>query len=149
MALSAERRPKFCSPSPVKVVSIPAKNSWAGRKTVNNQSQSLWAGRDLYRGTPAVTRGLGFSGLVKRITPISRRLQHGRGCGKPFFSESSWAPFNRLLRHARGCWGPVLLNPNLHGYVRLIDSLFTVLRPAQESFTHMETSPLPVKGCKI
>jgi hypothetical protein len=26
---------------------------------------------------------------------------------------------------------------------------FTVLRPAQEYFTHMETSPLPVKGYKI
>jgi hypothetical protein len=25
----------------------------------------------------------------------------------------------------------------------------TVLRPAQEYFTYMETSPLPVKGCKI
>ena len=24
-----------------------------------------------------------------------------------------------------------------------------VLRPAQEYFTYMETSPLPVKGCKI
>jgi hypothetical protein len=31
----------------------------------------------------------------------------------------------------------------------LIDWLFTVLRPAQEYFTYMETSPLPVKGCKI
>jgi hypothetical protein len=30
-----------------------------------------------------------------------------------------------------------------------IDWLFTVLRPAQEFFTYMETSPLPVKGCKI
>jgi hypothetical protein len=32
---------------------------------------------------------------------------------------------------------------------RLIDWIFTVLRPAQEFFTYMETSPLPVKGCKI
>jgi hypothetical protein len=31
----------------------------------------------------------------------------------------------------------------------LIDWLFSVLRPAQEYFTYMETSPLPVKGCKI
>jgi hypothetical protein len=30
-----------------------------------------------------------------------------------------------------------------------IDWLFTVLRPAQEFFTCMETSPLSVKGCKI
>jgi hypothetical protein len=34
-------------------------------------------------------------------------------------------------------------------YIRLIDWLFTVLHPAQEYFTYMETSPLPVKGCKI
>jgi hypothetical protein len=27
--------------------------------------------------------------------------------------------------------------------------LFIVLRPAQEYFAYMETSPLPVKGCKI
>jgi hypothetical protein len=31
----------------------------------------------------------------------------------------------------------------------LIDWLFTVLRPPQEYFTYMETSPLLVKGCKI
>jgi hypothetical protein len=31
----------------------------------------------------------------------------------------------------------------------LMDWLFTVLRPAQEYFTYMETSPMPVKGCKI
>jgi hypothetical protein len=31
----------------------------------------------------------------------------------------------------------------------LIDWLFMVLRPAQEYFTYMETSPLPVKGYKI
>jgi hypothetical protein len=30
-----------------------------------------------------------------------------------------------------------------------LDRLFTVLRPAQEYFTYMETSPLPVKGGKI
>jgi hypothetical protein len=30
----------------------------------------------------------------------------------------------------------------------LIDWLFTVLGTAQEFFTYMETSPLPVKGCK-
>jgi hypothetical protein len=29
------------------------------------------------------------------------------------------------------------------------DRLSIVLRPAQEYFTYMETSPLPVKGCKI
>jgi hypothetical protein len=27
--------------------------------------------------------------------------------------------------------------------------VFTVLRPAQQLFNYVETSPLPVKGCKI
>jgi hypothetical protein len=31
----------------------------------------------------------------------------------------------------------------------LIDWLFKVLRPVQEYFTYMETSLMPVKGCKI
>jgi hypothetical protein len=44
-------------------------------------AQGLWAGRDLYRATPAVTRGLGFSGLIRRNAPFSRLLRHTRGCG--------------------------------------------------------------------
>ena len=44
-------------------------------------AQGLWAGRDLYRATPAVTRDLGFSGLIRRTAPFSRLLQHMRGCG--------------------------------------------------------------------
>jgi hypothetical protein len=46
-----------------------------------------WAGRDLYRGTPAVTRGLGFSGLIRRTTPSSRLLRHKRGCGGPILTR--------------------------------------------------------------
>jgi hypothetical protein len=42
-------------------------------------AQGLWAGRDLYRATLAVTRGLGFSGLIRRTAPFSRLLQHTRG----------------------------------------------------------------------
>jgi hypothetical protein len=44
-------------------------------------AQSLWAGRDLYRASPAVTRDLSFSGLIRRIAPFSRLLRHTRGCG--------------------------------------------------------------------
>jgi hypothetical protein len=44
-------------------------------------AQGLWAGRDLYRATPAVTRSLGFSGLIWRTAPFSRLLWHTRGCG--------------------------------------------------------------------
>jgi hypothetical protein len=39
-------------------------------------AQGLWAGRDLYRTTPAVTQGLGFSGLIR-----SRLSRYTRGCG--------------------------------------------------------------------
>jgi hypothetical protein len=44
-------------------------------------AQGLWAGRDLYCATPAVTRDLGFSGLIRRTAPFSSLLRHTRGCG--------------------------------------------------------------------
>jgi hypothetical protein len=44
-------------------------------------AQGLWAGRDLYRATPAVIRDLGFSGLIRRTAPFSRLLRYTRGCG--------------------------------------------------------------------
>jgi hypothetical protein len=44
-------------------------------------AQGLWAGRDLHRATPAVTRDLGFSGLIWRTAQFSRLLRHTRGCG--------------------------------------------------------------------
>jgi hypothetical protein len=44
-------------------------------------AQGLWAGRDLYRATPAVKRDLGFSDLIQRTAPISRILRHTWGCG--------------------------------------------------------------------
>jgi hypothetical protein len=50
-------------------------------------TQGLWAGRDLYRATPAVTRDLGFSGLIWRTAPISRLLRHTWGCGGPILTR--------------------------------------------------------------
>jgi hypothetical protein len=47
--------------------------------------QGLRARRDLYRATPAVTLGLGFSGLIRRT-----------------------APFRHLLRQVQGCWAWIL-----------------------------------------
>jgi hypothetical protein len=44
-------------------------------------AEGLWAGRDLYRATPAVTWGLGFPGLIRRTAPFSRLLRPTRGCG--------------------------------------------------------------------
>jgi hypothetical protein len=42
-------------------------------------ARGLWAGRDLYHATPAVTRDLSFSGLIRRTAPFSRLLRHTRG----------------------------------------------------------------------
>jgi hypothetical protein len=53
-------------------------------------AQGHWAERGLYRATPAVTRDLDFSGLIRRTAPFnmfSRLLRHTRGCG-----ESNQAP---------------------------------------------------------
>jgi hypothetical protein len=50
-------------------------------------AHGLWAGRDLYRATPTVTRGLGFSGLIRRTAPFSRLLRHVWGCGGPILTR--------------------------------------------------------------
>jgi hypothetical protein len=42
-------------------------------------AQCAWAGRNLYRATPAVTGGLGFSGLIRRTALFGRLLRHTRG----------------------------------------------------------------------
>jgi hypothetical protein len=72
-APNAEHRPKFCSsvtsPYDYLLFYIPLKNfSFIGR--IHHYqfrpmfgAQGLWAGRNLYRATPAVTRGLGSEGL--------------------------------------------------------------------------------------
>jgi hypothetical protein len=43
-------------------------------------AQGIWAGRDLYRATSAVTRGLSFSGLIRSTAQFSRFLRLARGC---------------------------------------------------------------------
>jgi hypothetical protein len=50
-------------------------------------AQGLWAGRDLYRATPAVTHDLGFSGLIRRTVPFSRLLRHTKGCGESILTR--------------------------------------------------------------
>jgi hypothetical protein len=42
--------------------------------------QNLGRGRDLFHATPAVTRDLGFSSLLRRVAPFSHLLRHTRGC---------------------------------------------------------------------
>jgi hypothetical protein len=44
-------------------------------------AQGLWAGRDLYRTIPTVTRDLSFSGLIRRTAPFRSLLRHAWGCG--------------------------------------------------------------------
>jgi hypothetical protein len=62
-------------------------------------AQGLRVGRDLYRATPAVTRGLGFSGLILTNAPFSRLLRHTRGCGE---SNPTWIlSGDRLMKHRR------------------------------------------------
>jgi hypothetical protein len=51
---------------------------------------------DLYRGTPDVTRGLGFSGHIRRIAPFNRPLQHTRGCGESVLTQILTGPANPL-----------------------------------------------------
>jgi hypothetical protein len=48
-----------------------------------------------------------------------------------------------------GCNFIIIFSTTILEIYWLIDWLFTVLRSAQEYFTYIETSPLPVKGCKI
>jgi hypothetical protein len=50
-------------------------------------AQGLWAGRDLYRATPAVIRNLGFTGLIRRTAPFSRLVRHTRGCGRSILTQ--------------------------------------------------------------
>jgi hypothetical protein len=45
-------------------------------------TQGNWAGRNLYRCTPAVTRVLNFSCIIWRTAPFSRLLRHTRECGR-------------------------------------------------------------------
>jgi hypothetical protein len=55
-------------------------------------TQGLWAGRDLYRATPAVTRDLGFPGIIRRTIPFSRLLRHTRGCGESILTRILTCP---------------------------------------------------------
>jgi hypothetical protein len=50
-------------------------------------TQDLRAGRDLYRATPAVTRYLSFSGLIRRTVLINHLLRHTRGRGESILTR--------------------------------------------------------------
>jgi hypothetical protein len=70
-------------------------------------ARGLWAGRDLYRATPVVTRGLGFSGLIWRTAPFSL-LRHTRGCGQSILTRIPMGPHSVTYYEKRGCGGLML-----------------------------------------
>jgi hypothetical protein len=50
-------------------------------------AQGLSAGSYLYHATSAVTRDLGFSGLIRRTVPFSCLLRHTRGYGGSILTQ--------------------------------------------------------------
>jgi hypothetical protein len=67
------------------VSSMPACAGRAKPKTANFRpmlgAHGLWAGRDLYLATPALTWDLDFSGLIRMTALLGSLLRHTRGCG--------------------------------------------------------------------
>jgi hypothetical protein len=57
----------------------------------------LWAGRDLYRSTPAVTQDLDFSCLIRRTAPFSRLVRHTKQCGGTVLT--TWMKASTKLLH--------------------------------------------------
>ena len=57
-------------------------------------TQGLWAWRDLFGVTPAVTRGLGFSGLIRMTTPFNHLLLLVKGWKIKAYAEYS-GPLSR------------------------------------------------------
>ena len=53
---------------------------------------TLWAGRDLYRAIPALTRDLCLHGLIQRTALINRFLRHTRDTGDPLLTQDSGGP---------------------------------------------------------
>ena len=51
-------------------------------------TQGLWAWKDLYFATYAVTRGLSFPSLVQWTAPFSHLLRHARGVQGKYFNHS-------------------------------------------------------------
>jgi hypothetical protein len=96
-ALSAEHRPKLCRPSSAMVTS-PYK--WQIHSAQG--AQGLWAGRDLFRATPAVTRGLSFSGLIRRTSPFSHLLRHTRGLGESILTQILTGPYSIAFYDTQG-----------------------------------------------
>jgi hypothetical protein len=72
--------------------------------------QGLWEGRDLYRATPAVTRGLGFfSRSHPKDRPIQSPFTTHKGMWRIYSNpDPHGSPISRFLRYKRECGGPIL-----------------------------------------
>jgi hypothetical protein len=67
-------------------------------------AQGLWAGRDLYHVTPAMTRrSLRFSGLIRRAAPSSHLLRHTRRCGESILARVLTGPHSIAPYDTQGC----------------------------------------------
>jgi hypothetical protein len=61
-------------------------------------AQGLWAGRGLYRATPAVTRDFGFM----RRTPFSYFFRHERGSWWPILTQTLTRPHSVASYNMQG-----------------------------------------------
>jgi hypothetical protein len=56
---------------------------------ISAYTQCFWAARDLYCVYPAVTRGLGFSSLIRSTSPIQSPLMARKGMLKTYSNLNS------------------------------------------------------------
>jgi hypothetical protein len=67
-----------------------------------------------YRARPAVTRGLGFPGLIRRAASFNRLLRHARGCGKSILTRILTGPIQLPLTTHKVMWR-TYSNPDPYG----------------------------------
>jgi hypothetical protein len=67
-------------------------------------AQGLWAGRDLYHATPAVTLDLGFSGLIRRTTHLVTPYDTWRDVEDLFSPRSSQGWHKNVFENKYWYW---------------------------------------------
>jgi hypothetical protein len=70
--------------------------------------------RDLHRATPAVTRGLDFSGFIRRTALFYRLLRHTRWCGESILIRILTGPIQSSFTTHKGVWR-TYSKPDPHG----------------------------------
>jgi hypothetical protein len=101
-------------------------------------AQGLWAGRDLYRAIPAVTRALGLPGLIRRTTSFSRLLRHKRGCGGSILTGSSRVPIQSPLTTRKGML-KTYFYPDPHGCSWLLNQPIAAVRLTKNLQSEIDT----------